>query len=137
MARLLLKTLSLDQAIQPKARGLHSIWNAIFTQIALTIWILQEGNTSTREDFKRRTRGRLGTTREGFKTTREAAGVPSSFMAVRVLLKTWLEELEDARGLQAEAVKTTRTWLIQLQSTRGLVVRASLGPHLLVGTGPV
>ena len=88
-----------------------------------------KGNTSTREDFKSRTRGRLGTTREGSKTTREAAGVPSSFMAVRVLLKTWLEELEDARGLRAEAFKTTRTWLIQLQSTRGLVVRASLGPH--------
>ena len=58
-------------------------------------------------------------------------------MAVRVLLKTWLEELEDARGLRVEAFKTTRTWLIQLQSTRGLVVRASLGPQLLVGTGPV
>ena len=66
-----------------------------------------QGNTSTQEDFKRRTQGRLGTTREGSKTTREAAGVPSSFMAVRVLLKTWLEELEDARGLQVEAFKTT------------------------------
>ena len=136
MAKITNQDPQLGSTIQPEARGLHSIWNAIFTQIAFTIWILQEGNTSTREDFKRRTRGRLGTTREGFKTTREAAGVPSSFMAVRVLLKTWLEDLEDARGLQAEAIKTTRTWLIQLQSTRGACRTGIPGPTTTRGHGP-
>jgi hypothetical protein len=39
--------------------------------------------------FKRRTRGRLGTTREDFKTTQGLAGVPSSLGMLQVLLRTF------------------------------------------------
>jgi hypothetical protein len=39
--------------------------------------------------FKRRTRGRLGTTREDFKTTQGSAGVPSSLGILQVLLRTF------------------------------------------------
>jgi hypothetical protein len=39
--------------------------------------------------FKRRTRGRLGTTREDFKTTQGSGGVPSSLRMLRVFLRTF------------------------------------------------
>jgi hypothetical protein len=39
--------------------------------------------------FKRRTRGRLGTTREDFKTTQGSVGVPSSLGILQVFLKTF------------------------------------------------
>jgi hypothetical protein len=39
--------------------------------------------------FKRRTRGRLGTTRENFKTTHGSAGVPSSLGMLQVFLRTF------------------------------------------------
>ena len=32
----------LGSSIQPQARGLHSIWNAIFCKIAFSIWQIQE-----------------------------------------------------------------------------------------------
>jgi hypothetical protein len=59
----------LESMIRPKAWGLHSIWNAIL-RIAFSIWFLHQDGASTIEGFKRSTRGRLGTTREDFKTTR-------------------------------------------------------------------
>jgi hypothetical protein len=58
----------LESMIRPKARRLHSIWNAIL-QITFSIWFHCQDGASTIEGFKRRTRGRLGTTREDFKTT--------------------------------------------------------------------
>jgi hypothetical protein len=39
--------------------------------------------------FERRTRGRLGTTREDFKTTQGSPGVPSSLGMLQVLLRTF------------------------------------------------
>jgi hypothetical protein len=39
--------------------------------------------------FKRRTRGRLGTTREDFNTTQGSTGVPSSLEMFQVLLRTF------------------------------------------------
>jgi hypothetical protein len=44
----------LESMIQPKARGLHSIWNAIL-RIAFSIWFLCQDDESTIEGFKRRT----------------------------------------------------------------------------------
>jgi hypothetical protein len=41
----------LESAIQPKARGLHSIWNAIL-RIAFSIWFLLQDNASTIEDLQ-------------------------------------------------------------------------------------
>jgi hypothetical protein len=41
------------------------------------------------KNFKRRTRGRLGTTQEDFKTTQGSAGVPSSLGMLQVLLRTF------------------------------------------------
>jgi hypothetical protein len=40
--------------------------------------------------FKRRTRGRLGTTRENFKTTQGSARVPSSLRMLHVILRTFV-----------------------------------------------
>jgi hypothetical protein len=45
--------------IQPKARGLHSIWNAIF-QIAFSIWFLLQDNASTIEDLQEENSRTLG-----------------------------------------------------------------------------
>jgi hypothetical protein len=70
--------------------------------------------------FKRRTRGRLGTTREGSKTTREAAGVPSNFVATRILLKIWPVKLRDAPELDVEAFKTTRACTFNYKVLGGL-----------------
>jgi hypothetical protein len=39
--------------------------------------------------FERRTRGRLGTNREDFKTTQGSAGVPSNLGMIQVLLRTF------------------------------------------------
>jgi hypothetical protein len=66
----------LESTIRPKARGLHSIWNAIL-QIAFSIWFFKTMRVLLKT-FERSTRGRLGTTREDFKTTQKSAGVPSS-----------------------------------------------------------
>jgi hypothetical protein len=39
--------------------------------------------------FERRTRGRLGTTREDFKTTQRSTGVPSSLGMIQAFLRTF------------------------------------------------
>jgi hypothetical protein len=41
----------LESAIRLKARGLHSIWNAIL-RIAFSIWFLVQDNASTIEDLQ-------------------------------------------------------------------------------------
>jgi hypothetical protein len=78
----------LESMIRPKALGLHSIWNAIL-RIAFSIWFLRQDGTSSIGGFKRRTRGRLGTTREDFKTTQGSAGVPSSLGMLQVPLRAF------------------------------------------------
>jgi hypothetical protein len=78
----------LESTIRPKARGLHSIWNAIL-RITFSIWFLRQNDAILLKTFKRRTRRRLGTTREDFKTTQGLAGVPSSLGMLRVLLRTF------------------------------------------------
>jgi hypothetical protein len=46
----------LESTIRPKARGLHSIWNAIL-RIAFSIWFLHQDNTSTIEDLREKHSG--------------------------------------------------------------------------------
>jgi hypothetical protein len=41
----------LESMIQPKAQGLHSLWNAIL-RIAFSIWFLRQDDTSTIEDLQ-------------------------------------------------------------------------------------
>jgi hypothetical protein len=49
----------LESTIRPKARGLHSIWNAIL-RIAFSIWFLLQDSVSTIEDLQEKNLGTLG-----------------------------------------------------------------------------
>jgi hypothetical protein len=49
----------LESTIRPKARGLHSIWNAIL-RIAFSIWLLLQDNASTIEDLQEENSRTLG-----------------------------------------------------------------------------
>jgi hypothetical protein len=49
----------LDSTIRPKARGLHSIWNAIL-RIAFSIWFLLQDKASTIEDLQEKNSRALG-----------------------------------------------------------------------------
>jgi hypothetical protein len=49
----------LESTIRPKARGLHSIWNAIL-RIAFSIWFLLQDNASTIEGLEEENSRTLG-----------------------------------------------------------------------------
>jgi hypothetical protein len=49
----------LESTIRPKARGLHSIWNAIL-RITFSIWFLLQDKTSTIEDLQEKNTRTLG-----------------------------------------------------------------------------
>jgi hypothetical protein len=49
----------LESTIRPKARGLHSIWNAIL-RIAFSIWFLPQDKASTIEDLQEESSRTLG-----------------------------------------------------------------------------
>jgi hypothetical protein len=49
----------LESTIRPKARGLHSIWNAIL-QIAFSTWFLLQDNASIIEDLQEENSRTLG-----------------------------------------------------------------------------
>jgi hypothetical protein len=49
----------LESTIRPKARGLHSIWNAIL-RIAFSIWFLLQDNVSIIEDLQEKNSMTLG-----------------------------------------------------------------------------
>jgi hypothetical protein len=49
----------LESAIRPKARGLHSVWNAIL-QIAFSIWFLLQDKASNIEDLREKNSRTLG-----------------------------------------------------------------------------
>jgi hypothetical protein len=49
----------LESTIRPKARGLHSIWNAIL-RITFSIWFLLQDNASTIEDLQEENSRTLG-----------------------------------------------------------------------------
>jgi hypothetical protein len=98
----------LESTIRPKARGLHSIWNAIL-RIAFFIWFLHQDNMSTIEDPREKNLGTLGNysrrlqdySRISLSTfqPRDDSNTPKDFRLV---------ELRDTQGLLAKAIKTTR-----------------------------
>jgi hypothetical protein len=49
----------LESTVRPKARGLHSIWNAIL-RIAFSIWFLLQSRASTIEDLQEENSRTLG-----------------------------------------------------------------------------
>jgi hypothetical protein len=49
----------IESTIRPKARGLHSIWNAIL-RITFSIWFLLQDNANTIEDLQEENSGTLG-----------------------------------------------------------------------------
>jgi hypothetical protein len=76
-----------ESMTQPKARGLLHM-ECDFA-ITLPYKFRLQDNASIIEDLQEETRGRLGTTREDFKTTQRSAGVPSSLGMLHVLLRTF------------------------------------------------
>jgi hypothetical protein len=49
----------LESTIRPKARGLHSIWNAIL-RITISIWFILQDKVSTIEDLREKNSRTLG-----------------------------------------------------------------------------
>jgi hypothetical protein len=78
----------LESTIRSKARGLHTIWNAIL-RITLSIWFFVKTSRVLLKTFERSTRGRLRTTREDFKTTQRSAREPSSLGMIQTFLRTF------------------------------------------------
>jgi hypothetical protein len=118
----------LESMFRPKARGLHSIWNAIL-RIAFSIWFLLQDKMSTIEDLQEKTSKTLGNYSRRLQDYSKISW--STFKprdASSILEDFWLVVLENALGLLVMAVKTTRNYPARLQSTPGLVVWTSLGP---------
>jgi hypothetical protein len=118
----------LESTIRRKARGLHSIWNAILW-IALSIWFILQDDTSIIEDLQEENSRTLGNysrrlpdySRISWSTfqPRDASSIFEVF---------WLVVLGDAWGPLVKAIKTSRIYPARLKSTQGLVVWTSLGP---------
>jgi predicted ATP-grasp superfamily ATP-dependent carboligase len=118
----------LESTIWPKARGLHSIWNAIL-RIAFSIWFLLQDKASTIEDLQEknsRTLGNYSRRLQDYSRICWSTFQPQD--ASSILEGFWLLAFRDAWRLLIEAIKTTRIYPTRLQSTRGLVVWTSLGP---------
>jgi hypothetical protein len=78
----------LESTIRPKARGYIPYGMRFFESYFLYGFFFKTTRVPLKT-FKRRTRGRLGTTREDFKTTQGSTGVPSSLGMLQVLLRTF------------------------------------------------
>jgi hypothetical protein len=78
----------LESTIRAKARGLHSIWNAIL-RIAFSIWFLLQDSASTIEELQEENSRMLGNYSRRFKTTQGSAEVPSSLDMLQVFLRTF------------------------------------------------
>jgi hypothetical protein len=118
----------LESTIRPKARGIHSIWNAIL-RIAFAIWFLLQDSASTIEDLQdknSRTLGNYSRRLHDYSWISWSTFQPRD--ASSILEDFRLVVLGDAWGLLVKAIKTTRIYPARLQSTRGLVVWTSLGP---------
>jgi hypothetical protein len=76
-----------ESTTQAKARG--QLRMECDFAITLPYKFRLQDNASIIEDLQEETRGRLGTTREDFKTTQRSAGVPSSLGMLHVLLRTF------------------------------------------------
>jgi hypothetical protein len=78
----------LESTIRPKARG-YIPYGMRFFESHFPYGFFFKTTRVILKTFKRRTQGRLGTTREDFKTTQGLAGVPSSLRMLQVLLRTF------------------------------------------------
>jgi hypothetical protein len=126
----------LESTIRPKARGLHSIWNAIL-RVTFSIWFLHQDNMSTIEDLREKHSGRLGYYSRRLQDYSKISWSTFQPQDDSSILEDFrLVELGDTQGLLAKAIKTTRRHPTRLQSTRGLVVWTSLGPLLRWVPGP-
>jgi hypothetical protein len=115
----------LESTIRAKARGLHSIWNAILW-IAFSIWFLLQDNTSIIEDLREKNSRTLGNYSRGLQDYSRITW--STFQprdASSTLENFWLVVFRDAWGLLVKAIKTTRNYPARQQSIRGLVVWTS------------
>jgi hypothetical protein len=122
--------------IRLKARGLHSIWNAIL-RIAFSIWFLHQDNTSTVEDLQEKNSGTPGNYSRRLQDYSRISWSTFQPRDVSSALEDfWLVELGDAWELLVKAIKTTQNHPTRLQSTQGLVVWTSLGPLLWWVPGP-
>jgi hypothetical protein len=118
----------LESAIQPKAQGLHSIWNAI-RQIAFSICFCLQDKASIIEDLQEENSRTLGNySRRLQDYSRISWSTFQPWDASSTLEDFWLVVRGDAWGLLVKTVKTTRKYPARLQSTWGLVVWTSLGP---------
>jgi hypothetical protein len=126
----------LESTIRPKARGLHSIWNAIL-QITFSIWFFRQDNTSTIEDHREENSRMLG---DYSRRLQDYSRISWSTFQHRDASSTledfWLVVLGDAWKLLVKAIKSTRNYPTRLQSTRGFVVWTSLGPLFWWVPGP-
>jgi hypothetical protein len=78
----------LESTIRPKARG-YIPYGMRFFKSHFPYSFFFKTKQVLLKTFKRRTPGRLGTTRENFKTTQGSVGVPSSPGMFQVLLRTF------------------------------------------------
>jgi hypothetical protein len=78
----------LESMIRPKARGYIPYGMRFFESHFLYGFFFKTTRVLLKT-FKRRTRERLGTTQEDFKTTQGSAGVPSSLGMLQVLLRAF------------------------------------------------
>jgi hypothetical protein len=118
----------LEFTIRPKARGLHSIWNAIL-RIAISIWSLLQDNASIIEDLQEKNSRTVGNysrrlrdySRISWSTfqPRDASSTLEDFLAcsTRGRLRTTRQGHQDYSKLSYSTTKS-----------RGLVVWISLGP---------
>jgi hypothetical protein len=86
----------LESMIRHKARGLHSIWNAIL-RIAFSIWFLLQDSVSTTEDLQEknsRTLGNYSRRLQDYSRIRWSTFQPRD--ASSILEDFWLVVLEDA-----------------------------------------
>jgi hypothetical protein len=110
----------LESMIRPKARGLHSIWNAIL-RIAFSIWFLRQENTSTIEDLqeeKSRTLGDYSRRLQDYSRISWSTFQPRD--ASSTLEDFWLVVLGGAWELLVKASKTTRNYLLDYKVLGGL-----------------
>jgi hypothetical protein len=75
-------------------------------EIALPYKLRLQDNTSIVEDFKGRTRGRLGSTREGFRITQGSVGVPYSLGRLQIFLRTF--DLKNSKMLEDYSSRPSR-----------------------------
>jgi hypothetical protein len=78
----------LECTIRPKARG-QIPYGIQFFESHFPYGFFFKAKRVLLKTFKSRTRGHLGTTQEGFKTTQGSAGVHSSLRMLQVFLRTF------------------------------------------------